>query len=287
MVYNEMVVRTTIERVAAVATLPEVAIRIMRIADDPAASEDTLHDVLLTDPALAARVLKVVNSAFYRRQREVASPRAAIRLLGVEAIRNVALASSLHRLFRGRRSIPGFDPGAVWNHCVAVGTAARSIAAHTGAAAPEEAMLAGLLHDIGLIVAMQAWLPEFTRVVQRAQEHEPYHFLALELEEIGATHEQFGGALCDAWNFPSPLVQACRYHHDFRSLPWPEQKFPALVHLADVIAAQIGVGYTATVTPAVPLPEAQALLQLSDQDLALISGEVADAVPQAVSLLAA
>lgn len=287
MVHNEMVVRTTIDRVAAVATLPEVAMRIMRIADDPAANEETLHEVLVSDPALAARVLKVVNSAFYRRQREVASPRAAIRMLGVEAIRNVALASSLHRLFRGRRSIPGFDPGAVWNHCVVVGTAARAIASHTGAAAPEEAMLAGLLHDVGLIVAMQAWLPEFTRVVQRAQHNEPYHFLTLELEEMGATHEQFGGALCDAWHFPMPLVHSCRHHHDFRSLPWSEQKLPALVHVADVIAAQLGVGYTATVTPTMALPEAQALLQLSDQDLVLISGEVADAAPQAVSLLAA
>jgi HD-like signal output (HDOD) protein len=208
-------------------------------------------------------------------------------MLGVDAVRNVALASSLHRLFRGRRAVPGFDPGAVWNHCVAVGTAARAIATHTGRVAPEEAMLAGLLHDIGLIVAMQAWLPEFTRVVQRAQAPEAPDYRTIEQEEIGATHEQFGGALCDAWHFPAPLVLACRYHHDFRELPWHDQWLPALIHLADSLAARVGVGYTATVARSGPLVEAQALLQLSDQDVALIEAGLAESVPQAVSLLAA
>lgn len=76
----ERVVRLTLERVASVATLPDVAMKVMRIADDPSATEDDLEDVLQSDPALAARVLRVVNSAFYRRQREVSSPRGAIKL---------------------------------------------------------------------------------------------------------------------------------------------------------------------------------------------------------------
>jgi HD-like signal output (HDOD) protein len=246
-----------------------------------------LHDALLMDPALAARILKVVNSAFYRRQREVASPQAAIRLLGVDSIRNIALAASLHRLFRGRRTIPGFDPGDVWSHCVAVGTAARVLAVRTGTVSPEEAMLAGLLHDLGVIVAMQAWLPEFTVVVQRAALPNAPSFLELERQEIGATHEDFGGALCDAWHFPPSFVLACQHHHDFRGLAWHEQRLPALIHLADALAARIGVGYTATVDPTAPLPEALEVLQLTELDVAEVEAQVAKAVPQAVSLLAA
>lgn len=284
---TDIVVRATIERVGAVATLPSVALRIMQIADDPSANEETLHAALLTDPALAARVLKVVNSAFYRRQREVGTPRAAIRLLGVDAIRNIALAASLHRLFRGRRSIAGFDPGDVWNHCVAVGTAARDLSIRTGVGQPEEAMLAGLLHDIGLIVAMQAWLPEFTLIVRQAAEPGAPSFRALELAEIGATHEDFGGALCEAWHFPTALVHACRYHHDFRSLPWHEQRFPALIHLADALAARVGAGYSGTVEADAPLPEALAILQLEAADLGVSETSLREALPNAAALLAA
>lgn len=284
---NGDVVRTTIERVGAVATLPDIALRIMRIADDPLASEDQLHDALLSDPALAARVLKVVNSAFYRRQREVGNPRGAIRLLGIEAIRNIALAASLHRLFRGKRGIAGFDPGDVWQHCVAVGTAARVLAARVTGVSPEEAMLAGLLHDLGLIVAMQAWPAEFAAVVQRAGAPGEPVFTEIERQEIGATHEEFGGALCSAWNFPDVFALTCRFHHDFRALPAEAQRFPALMHIADALAARLGVGYTATVAAEAPLAEALSVLALSVADLDEVAVTLEELLPQVAATLAA
>ena len=105
------IVPATLQRVSAVATLPAIAMRIMRIADDPMATSDAMHEVLSSDPALAARVLKVVNSAFYGRPRQVSSTYAAIQLLGVSAIRNIAVAASLTRIFRGGRSVRFDDLG--------------------------------------------------------------------------------------------------------------------------------------------------------------------------------
>ena len=103
------VVATTMRRVSAVATLPAIALRVMRIAEDPAATSDAMFQVLASDPALSTRVLKVVNSAYYGRPRQVASTFAAIQLLGVGAIRNIAVAASLTRMFKGGRAVPGFD----------------------------------------------------------------------------------------------------------------------------------------------------------------------------------
>ncbi|HEY0929142.1 MAG TPA: HDOD domain-containing protein [Gemmatimonas sp.] len=284
---KDFIIRATLSRVGALATLPDVALRIMRVAENPAATEEMVHDILISDPSLAARVLKVVNSAFYRRQREVSTPRAAIRLLGVEAIRSIALAASLHRLFRGRRSIVGFDPADLWAHSVAVGTAARAVSLRTGIGLPEEAMLAGLLHDIGIIVAMQAWLPEFTLIMQRAGTPGAPTFRELELEQIGATHEQFGGALCDAWNFPPSLGLACRYHHDFSGLSGDEQRWAALIHLADVLAAQLGIGYVHTVESSSPHPGALSVLGIDSIELESLLDELETELPHATTLLAA
>lgn len=283
----ERVIRITLERVASVATLPDVAMRVMRIADDPSATEDDLQEVLESDPALAARVLRVVNSAFYRRQREVSSPRGAIKLLGVSAIRNIALAASLHRLYRGRRAITGFDPAELWAHCVAVGTAARELARRVPAVVPEEAMVAGLLHDIGLILALQAWTPEFTQVVAQATLINSASFAQLERTHVGATHEELGGALCDQWHFPVALVNACRFHHDFRALPAEAQAMPALVHLADRMAARMGAGFCRSVDGDGLEYEACAVLGLTDEDLKAVEAELPVLLPQTEALLAA
>lgn len=283
----DRVIRLTLERVASVATLPDVAMRVMRIADDPSATEDDLQEVLESDPALAARVLRVVNSAFYRRQREVSSPRGAIKLLGVSAIRNIALAASLHRLYRGRRAIAGFDPAELWAHCVAVGTAARELARRVPAVVAEEAMVAGLLHDIGLILALQAWTPEFTQVVAQATLIDSASFAQLERTHVGATHEELGGALCDQWHFPVALVNACRFHHDFRSLPAEAQAMPALVHLADRMAARMGAGFCRSVDGDGLEYEACAVLGLTDEDLKAVEAELPVLLPQTEALLAA
>lgn len=281
------VLRDAIEQLGAVATLPGVAVRIMRIASDPGATEEDLLQALHTDPPLSARVLKVVNSAFYRRQREVGALRAAVRMLGVDAVRNIALAASLHRLFRGGRGIPDFDPASVWSHSVAVGAAARRVALETRLVEPEEALLAGLLHDIGLIVAMQARPREFAVLIQRAAQEPHVPFRVLEEDVLGATHEEFGGALCDAWNFPAPLTHACRSHHDARIVPAEGGHMPAIIHVADVIAAGLGEGFTRTVEVTAPDPDVLAVLQLDADALAFITARAREDAATAAAVFSA
>lgn len=283
---NSAVIQSTLKRVSTLATLPDVAVRIMRIADDPAATEDAVHDVLMSDPALATRVLKVVNSAFYRRQREVTTPRAAIRLLGVEAIRSIALAAGMQRLFRTRVTIPGFDPAALWTHSMAVGVAARAISRRTGIGLPEEAMLAGLLHDIGFIVAMQAWLSEFAVIVRRVQADGAEQLRAIELEEIGATHEEFGAALCEKWNFPDFLLDACRYHHNFSTAHGNAAQWGALVNAADSIAHRLGEGLPSGFENEEMFSQALTILGIDAQTFAELEEEAQLELPQAVLLVA-
>ena len=281
------VARNAVARVVAVATLPSSALHIMSIAEDPTSTEDELLAVLEGDPPLAARVLKVVNSAFYGRPRQVGSTAAAMRLLGVNAIRNVALAASLNRLFRGGRTVPGFEASDLWTHSVAVGTAARRIAERCRGVPPEEAMLAGLLHDIGLLVEIQSSMTEFTALIFATTEDASLSFSDAETRWLGATHEAFGKALCEQWRFPDALAKACGHHHDPMALAPADQRLPAMIHVADVLAGRAGGGFTRTVGRDTPGDGVCELLGLSAADLSDIEEQLSSDVEQTLALLAA
>jgi len=284
---KEDIVTSALKRVTAVATLPASAMRIMKIAENPSSTEHELLEVLEGDPPLAARVLKVVNSAFYGRPRQVGSTAAAMRLLGVNAIRNVALAASLNRLFRGGRTVPGFEASELWTHSVAVGTAARRIAERCRGAPPEEAMLAGLLHDIGLLVEIQASIAEFSSLIEATSQNASLSFADAETQWLGATHEAFGKALCEQWRFPDALAKACGHHHDPMALPTADQRLPAIIHVADVVAGRVGGGFTRSVGRDVPRDGVCELLGLSVGDLADIEAQLSNDVEQTLGLLAA
>jgi len=283
---SEHIVTSALKRVTTVATLPASALRIMKIAEDPTSTEDALLEVLEGDPPLAARVLKVVNSAFYGRPRHVASTGAAMRLLGVNAIRNVALAASLNRLFRGGRTVPGFDAGELWTHSVAVGSAAHRLAERCLGIPPEEAMLAGLLHDIGLLVEIQASITEFSSLIAATSQNASLAFADAEMQWLGATHEEFGKALCEQWRFPDALAKACGHHHDPLALATEDQRLPAIIHVADVLAGRAGGGFTRSVGRDVPRDGVCELLGLSASDLAEIEAQLGSDVEQTLGLLA-
>lgn len=280
-------VTSVVQRVQALATLPTVAARIMKVADDPDASISRLHGVLNEDPVLAARVLKVVNSAFYRRSKAIASTLTAIHILGVSSVRSIAVAASLTRLFRGPQLARLKELDGLWDHAVAVGVAARALAARTRVSAPDEAQLAGVLHDLGVVVALQGDFPRFRGVIEQAIAHPHTPFRQLEQEGMAMDHQQLGAALCEAWNFPPQLVKVCLHHHDPMVLSAEERMLPALVHVADVMAAQVGIGFVRTVEHTEPDPAALELLRLDDEALAEIRAGLGAEVREALAQLAA
>jgi HD-like signal output (HDOD) protein len=278
------IVPETLQRITSIATLPAIAVRIMQVADDPHATSDDLDELLSSDPALASRVLKVVNSAFYGRAGRVAATATAIQMLGVTAIRNIAVAASLTRMFSSVRGLPNFDAPALWLHSVAVGAAARHLAERTGLVPPEEAMLAGLLHDLGILVEVQVWLPEFTAVLSATAADPTLEFTDAESSIIGASHEEIGEALCRQWHFPEPLAMAVGHHHQPFVLPAAERVLPTIVHVADILAVRAEVGFLRTVVSREIAPEAFGVLGLVPDDLVAIEGSLVQALTQAMVL---
>jgi HD-like signal output (HDOD) protein len=277
----KVIVDKALATVGDIATLPEVTIRIIEIVEDPKSTARDLHEVIKTDPALSVKVLKVVNSAFYGLPGQVASVDRAIILLGLSAIKNIAIAASIARLSKGKRISVEFSAADLWRHSVAVAVAARSIAkCSPHPAMTDEIFVAGVIHDIGTLVERQACPEQFSEVINRCTS-EKLDFLACEREVIGADHQAFGVGLTTKWKFPRHLRAAVGFHHNPENLSVELQNIAMLIRLADILCCQEKLGFYLTAQHDVIVDEMLDTIGITQEQLdeqrATLHDQVADA----------
>lgn len=227
-----------VDDVQELAVLPEVTSRILATVDDPDSTPRDLYHIIERDPSLVSKVLKLVNSSFYARSHPIDSVERAIVLLGFDAIYNLAVAASMGRLFRGVRLCETFTARDLWTHSVAVAVTARELARRTHRHLAEEAFLAGLMHDVGLLVALEAYPVKLSKLCQTAS-NDVRGFIDLEQRIVGIDHQQLGGELARRWRFP-PAVQATITSHHQLENSHPFQEIVSLVHVADVLCCNAG-----------------------------------------------
>jgi HD-like signal output (HDOD) protein len=211
--------------------LPEVTRQLMSILNNENASANDVAKVLSSDQALAGKVLKLVNSSFYGVPKEVTTITRAVVILGFTGIRNLALGfGSVDAL---RKLGGGMDMNEFWSHALANGAACQALVPFLKRRVdPEEAFIAGLMHDIGAYVLATA-VPDIYRPIIEDREGDR---LAREAEEVGLTHAQVGQGLLQFWQLPDPFCDAARYHHDVAKATDGERPLTNLVALADVMA---------------------------------------------------
>jgi putative nucleotidyltransferase with HDIG domain len=208
-----------LRKVEDLPPLPAVAAKVMGMADDDRAGAMDLAQVLSTDQALTAKLIKISNSAYYGFARKVSTVREAVVVLGFKQVRQVAVGASLMNSFK-KQSQPGdlFDIDLFWGHSVAVAVAAEAVAKKTRAARPEDGFTAGILHDIGRVVLRMTMPAEFQAALQMARyDGVPLH--EAELATTGYEHHEIGRALGEVWKFPAHLVDAVGSHHDESQTP--------------------------------------------------------------------
>lgn len=235
----------TVKKVTTIATLPEVTNQIIRTVEDPKSTASQLHKIVSHDPALVTRILKVVNSAFYGLPGQIGSIERAIVLLGLNAVKNLAVAASLGQLFRGAKLCDGFTPKDLWTHCIAVGVAARDLARQLKLPMADEAFLAGMIHDMGILVALQVY-PEEVRRVCEAARTEGKPFCELEREVLGIDHQQLGMALAEQWKFPRSCQLVAGHHHRPSALSEQNRLLVTIVYVADTICCRSQHGFNLT-----------------------------------------
>ncbi len=232
-------------RINEIGSLPEVTARIVATVENPNCTARDVHDAVRKDPALATKLLKVVNSAFYGLPAQVASLERAILMLGLSAVKNLALAASLSGLVRPGPVCDRFEARDLWRHSVAVGACARLLATRSKVAPLEEAFVAGLVHDLGLIVVHQLLGAQMQTIAEQCLAT-AQSYVAAEAAVLGADHQQFGAALAARWKFPPLLRHAIAYHHDPDTLQAEHRKPATLIKIADTLCCQAQYGYWLT-----------------------------------------
>lgn len=242
----QQIIREAISRVAAIATLPEITSRIVALVDDPRSSAAQLHKIVAHDPALVSRVLKVVNSAFYGLPGQIGTVDRAIVLLGLNAVKSIAVAASIGQLFRAVRLCEGYTARDLWTHCVSVAITARELARQLRLPIAEEAFLAGMIHDLGILVELQLWPDTLHDICQSARTDASRPFHRIEEERLGVDHQKLGSAIIERWKFPRTCQLVAGHHHDPASLADDNRMLVTLVFAADTLCARAGQGFPLT-----------------------------------------
>ncbi len=115
---TSQIIKLALSKIGDIATLPEVTTRIIAVVDDPRSTARDLHNIIKNDPAMSTKILKVVNSAFYGLPGQVSEMDRAIVLLGLSAVKNIAISASISRLFTGERINDRFSARDIWKHCL-------------------------------------------------------------------------------------------------------------------------------------------------------------------------
>jgi HD-like signal output (HDOD) protein len=241
----QKIVSDAVQSISHIATLPEITLKIIELVENPRSTAQDLHKVVSNDPALVARILKVVNSAFYGLPGQIGSINRAIVLLGLNAVRNIVIAASLAKLFRGGRVSPHFCAKDLWTHSIAVGVMSRLLVSKLNNTLPDEAFLSGLIHDIGILVELQALRDPLIAVVEQAATQDR-RYIELEQEIIGVDHQMFGAGLTSMWKFPRSFQYVTGYHHNPLALVPDCRWMACIVHVADHVCARDGLGYALT-----------------------------------------
>jgi HD-like signal output (HDOD) protein len=274
-----------LSKVTTIATLPEVTSKIISTVEDTRSTAADLRRIVSHDPALVTRVLKSVNSSFYGLPGQVSSVERAIVLLGLNAVKNLAIAASLGQLFRGARLCEKFTVKDLWTHCVGVGVTARALARQMKLPLADEAFLGGMIHDVGLLVLLQS-TPEQLREVCESASKTGGDFCQIEQRHIGVDHQQVGMALAAQWKFPQPCQLVAGYHHQPLALPEEHRLLVALVWAADTICCRNGVGFTLTAGEQTLDPPLLADLHLDPDAIAATEAQLPELLKSASQLMA-
>jgi putative nucleotidyltransferase with HDIG domain len=268
-----------IAEVTDLPPMPTTVMRALELAMDPDASIYRLQLLISKDEALSAKILRIVNSAMYALQSEVSTVSHALTVLGLDAVKSVLMAASVESVFQNAKDL---GTKLMSDHSWGTALAARAIARRVGSQDMEEALVCGLMHDIGKPVMLQNLRARYTEIISSV--YGGYSgFNDLELSSFGFSHSHVGAMLAQKWHFPPQLAEAVGFHHDPLSAPTYKQ-LACIINLADSFMISMGIGFIKNEKLILEKEESAGFLKLDEPTLIELALEIETAI-QATSNL--
>ena len=220
-------------------SLPHILLRLIEVCSREESTIKDMSQIINKDSSLCAKVMKLINSAYYMLPNRVTNIDQALILLGTDAIKNIAISASVYQAFSKAKDHSLFNLKRFWTHSLMCATLAKQIAKKTLYTCPEEAFLSGLLHDIGKPVLWVNFTKEYTGILQSSKDQ-----LNLILEgetQLGATHCEVGAWLINRWNLQSFMADAVLYHHE--SVDRIQEALPLvkIIYIANILCPEVNM----------------------------------------------
>jgi HD-like signal output (HDOD) protein len=246
-------------------------------------TSEEISSLLAKEPSLYARVLRVANSPYYGQSRSISSVDRALVLLGLSAVRGIAAAACLDRTLARDRNQQSVDLKALMQHSHATAVAAKLLAETCRPTLASEAFIAGLLHNLGIVVQIHLDSAGIDAVVKHRKAGDEHDIRILETDCCTVGHEECVAVIFEAWQMPESLLDAARFHHHPVDAPLPHQDLASLVNLGATLALAAGSTYTLEPFPTQRCADAVDILNLTDDQL----DGVSVALPERLSELSA
>ncbi len=230
-----------VERLRTLPSSPAVLKPLLELLRLPPEQIDLKRVVELVsyDKTIAAQCLRIANSPLYGRTRQTESIATAVLSLGIQRVEDILLTCCLHKFGQGGKWAT--DSSVFWRHSLGCAVVCRELAERIEYREPDRAYLAGLLHDLGILVNSLAYPEEYAKVMAAAQE-QGVPLIEQEMKELGFTHCESGIILGKTWQLPLAINEVIAHHHDIEAAP-KENALVALVHIADLLCRYRGLGY--------------------------------------------
>jgi HD-like signal output (HDOD) protein len=221
--------------------MPPVANKVLQLASSPDTTAAQLQQVIADDQAMAARILKIANSALYGCSRKIKTLTEAIVMLGFNTIRSLVVTNAARNMYVENGQAMGLKERLLWEHSIGCAFACRILIAKRHPHLAEEGFLAGLMHDIGKLVLNQYYRDAFDQVVQEVY-NEGRAFVEVETELLGFDHAAVGAMLVNKWKLSEALEAAIRNHHRADRIAHGDVLLCAL-DLANNLCKKEGIGF--------------------------------------------